>query len=91
MSMESKSHEDFHGSLNRPQSLIWDQNKQYGSLSPLIQRKSSSTLRKSKSLHNVDQESLFSPINKSTNQLTNEQINIIEQFLQVNLHFLKRK
>jgi hypothetical protein len=41
-------------------------------------------LRKTKSLHNVDQENFFLPINKSTNYLNNEELNLIELFLKVN-------
>ena len=45
------------------------------------------SFRKSESVHNVDENHLQqSPVN-----LTNEQMNIIEQFLQVNRIFLLRK
>jgi uncharacterized protein YbaP (TraB family) len=70
--IQSKSVEN----LIRPQSLILNQ------FSPSIQRKSFSSLRKTKSLHNViEQENLSSSIN-------NEQMNIIEQFLQVKFSFI---
>ncbi len=73
--IQSKSVEN----LIRPQSLILNQ------FSPSIQRKSFSSLRKSKSLHNViEQENLSSSIN-------NEQMNIIEQFLQVKFVFYSIK
>jgi hypothetical protein len=77
--IQSKSVENLNQNLIRPQSLILNQ------FSPSIQRKSFSSLRKSKSLHNViEQENLSSSIN-------NEQMNIIEQFLQVKFVFYSIK
>ena len=78
-------------SLNRPQSLIFQDpdEKKFENFSPPIERKSSrevkfNSLRKTKSLHNVDREQFFSPTSKSINHLNDEQIQIIEQFLKVN-------
>ncbi|CAF1234772.1 unnamed protein product [Rotaria sp. Silwood1] len=39
------------------------------------------SLRKTKSLHNVNKQEQYLPLNKSRTHLTNEQINIIENFL----------
>ncbi|CAF3977893.1 unnamed protein product, partial [Rotaria sp. Silwood1] len=39
------------------------------------------SLRKTKSLHNVNKQEQYLPLNKSRTHLTNEQINIIEIFL----------
>jgi hypothetical protein len=81
--------------LIRPQSLFIEEqtNKSFDVLTPITnQRKSSinyfNSLRKTKSLHNVDQQEQLAFVNKSAANLTNEQIFIIEQFLKVFLTFL---
>ncbi|CAF0881838.1 unnamed protein product [Adineta steineri] len=77
-----------HSRLIRPQSLLFNDSMKKSSnrLSPTIERKSQpmnnfNPLRKTKSLHNVDQSEQFLLFNKSRTNLTNEQINIIDDFL----------
>lgn len=74
-------------SLIRPQSLLFEEQKtkQFDNLSTNISIENKlNSLRKTKSLYNVDQQELILPLNKSRTNLNNQQIHIIEHFLKVN-------
>ncbi|CAF3300137.1 unnamed protein product, partial [Rotaria sp. Silwood2] len=77
--------------LMRPKSLLLDEQikKSFDEYSPKIQRKystenknfSMNSLRKTKSLHNVDKQEQYFTLNPSRTHLTTEQNHIIENFL----------